>query len=212
MNVSGGGPTKPESCGDDHSASGVTSARAVMRSTPKNADEPIDRMSDRALWRRCRLMEVPEDENRRLLDLAAFAEGRVEEDEEDRIAALAAADPAVAADVAAARAQDGVAGKNSPAIERIITRACALRPDGGTRRGRVIPFSGGRERVLLHGLAQWGSLAAALAMAAWLGFAMGSDASLALSKPAVSGADGATVELFDPSSGFLHDIVPGPQT
>lgn len=183
-----------------------------MRSTPKAADEPADRMADRTLWRRSRSIEVPDDETLRLLDLAAFAEDSLDPDERDRIAALLGADPAAATDIAATRTLDGIAEENSPAIERIIARACALRPDGAARGGTVIRFPGLRRRVLLQGLAQWASLAAAVAMAAWLGFAMGSDASLALSKPAVSGEEGAAVELFDPATGFLHDVTPGTQT
>jgi hypothetical protein len=220
MNVSGSGPTEPESCGDDRGALRITPLRAAMRSIPKDAAETADRMSDRALWRRSQLAEGPDEETLRLLDLAAFAEGGLDPDEHDRIQALLGADPAAAADIAAARAPDGIAGENSPAIERenspaierIIARACALRPDGAPRRGLVIPFSRLRQRVLLEGLAQWASLAAAVAIAAWLGFAMGSDASLAFSKPAVSAAQGAAGELFDPAAGFPDDIAPGTQT
>jgi len=55
-------------------------------------------------------------------------------------------------------------------------------------------------------VAQWGSLAAAMAMASWLGFAMGSGASRALSGPVSSSETSLLPELFDPGSGFLRDL------
>ena len=58
-----------------------------MNPTPEKMDEPVDRVSDRALWQRCRLAEAPADESLRFLDLAAFAEGGLDPDEHDRIAA-----------------------------------------------------------------------------------------------------------------------------
>jgi hypothetical protein len=189
-----------------------------MTSSSEDMDEPSYRLSDRGLWRRCRLADAPEDENLRLLDLAAFAEGGLDPDEADRIAALLFADPDAAADVAVARAATGKIGPgqtgvSSAAIERIVARASALRPAAArSGAGRVFRFSRPRPHFLLHGLAQWGSLAAALAMAAWLGFTMGSDASLALSQSTLSGRDGAAVELFDPATGFLHDMPAGVQT
>jgi hypothetical protein len=184
-----------------------------MSSTPEDIDEPVDRMSDRALWQRCRAADAPEDEHVRLLDLAAFAERGLDPDEHDRIAALLATDPVATADVAAARALAGNPGETSPAAERIAARASALVPAAPARSGRVIPFSRVHRRLLLHGLAQWGSLAAALAVTAWLGFSMGSDASLALGQPAAAGEDsGANIELFDPATGFLNEMPAGVQT
>jgi hypothetical protein len=189
-----------------------------MTSPLEDIDEPSDRLSDRGLWRRCRLADAPEDENLRLLDLAAFAEGGLDPDEQDGIAALLFADPDAAADVAVARAATGEIGAGrlgaSPAtIERIVARASALRPAAvPSGAGRVLRFFRPRPHFLLQGLAQWGSLAAALAIAAWLGFTMGSDASLALSQSTLSGRDSAAIELFDPATGFLHDTPAGVQT
>jgi len=105
-----------------------------------------------------------------------------------------------------------VTGVQTCALPIFIARASALRPADPHRRGLVIPFSRSRQRILLHGLAQWGSLAAAVAMAAWLGFAMGSDASLALSQRSLGGEEGTAIELFDPATGFLHDLPAGVQT
>ena len=212
MNVPRREPLEPESCGDDRVGARLTPPRDAMSPTPQDADPSVDRISDRALWQRCRLVEMPENEALRLLDLAAFAEGILDADEHDRIEALLSTDPEAAADVAAARVPIGVAGENARRLERIVARACALRADEAPRGGVVVRFSRLRRRVALHGVAQWASFAAALAMAAWLGFAMGTDASLALSRPGVSNEDSAAVELFDPATGFLHDIVPGAQT
>jgi hypothetical protein len=174
--------------------------------------EDTDRLSDRALWRRCRLTDAPEDESRRLLDLAAFAEGGMDPDEHDRIAALLIADPIAAADVAAARAAPADVVESSAAIDRIVARASALGPPIPARSARILVFSRPGQHLVLHGLAQWGSLAAALAIVAWLGFTMGSDASLAFNRTTLSGEDSTVIELFDPATGFLHDLPAGVQT
>jgi anti-sigma factor RsiW len=182
-----------------------------MTSPPEDTGAPVGPLSDRALWQLCQRVDAPEDESRRLLDLAAFAEGGLDPDEQDRIAALLLADPIAAADVAATRAA-GNRRESSATIARIAARASALRPGIPARSGRVLLFSHARQHLLLHGLAQWGSLAAGLAMAAWLGFTMGSAASLALSQTTISGEDGTVIELFDPATGFLHDLTAGVQT
>lgn len=180
-----------------------------MTSPPEDIDDPLEPVSDRALWRRCRTTDAPEDEPRRFLDLAAFAEGRLDPDEHERVAALLLTDPAAASDVAAARALAGDLAEDAGSLERIVARASAVGPAAAGHR-LILPFPP-RPRML-HGLAQWGSLAAALAVAAWLGFTMGSDASLALSRPTLTSQDGTAIELFDPAMGFLHDVSAGVQT
>jgi anti-sigma factor RsiW len=169
--------------------------------------------SDRALWQRCRTTDAPEDAAARFLDLAAFADGRLDADEEDRVAALLAADPAARDDVAAARALASGVAETPSTLERIVDRACAILPGLPAAPGRVVPFTPppGRHRIL-HGLAQWGSLAAAIAMASWLGFAMGSDASLMLSQPSQSSDVSVLPELLDPGAGFLRDLGESPRT
>ena len=160
---------------------------------------------DRALWRRSCRTEAPAGDVARFLDLAAFADGLLEADEHDRVAAFLARDPATADDVAAARKIDDGAVEPPARLERIVTRACAAFP--GETNARVVTFvrPPGRHRIL-HGVAQWGSLAAAIAMAGWLGFAMGSDASRTLSDPVSSGDASVLPELFDPGSGLLRDL------
>jgi len=125
---------------------------------------------DRALWRRSCRTEAPEDDVARFLDLAAFADGLLEPDEHDRVAAFLARDPATADDVAAARKIDGGAVEPPARLERIVARASAM------------------------------------VLASWLGFAMGSDTSRALSAPISSNDASFLPELFDPGSGFLRDL------
>jgi hypothetical protein len=183
-----------------------------MNPASEEMDEPIDRVSGRALWRQCRSGETAIDENLRFLDLAAFAEGGLDPDEHDRIAAWLAAAPDAAADVAAARALAGSGGESSAEIDRIVAHALALPPAAPPEPARIYRFVRPKRRLPLHGLTQWASLAAAIALAAWLGFTMGSDASYALSQPGLGGDDSGAIELFDPSTGFLHDLPPGIQT
>jgi len=159
---------------------------------------------DRDLWRRSCQTDATADEAAHLLDLAGFAEGRLEPDESDRVAALLAGDPAATDDVAAARAIDGGVHLTPGVLDRIVARACAGLPD--EIAARVVAFPAAPRRRILHGLAQWGSLAAAIAMASWLGFAMGSDTSRALSGPISSSETSLLPELFDPGSGFLRDL------
>jgi hypothetical protein len=170
-----------------------------MTPPPENIDPPSDAISDRELWRRARLADAPLDDRHRLLDLAAFAEGHLDPDEHERIAASLDADRDAAADVSAARTPlEFVEG--SAAVERIIARASALQPAAAD--GLVLRFARAGRAVRLQAVAQWGSLAAALALAAWLGFTMGSDASLALSPAKPGGDAGIAFELFDPATGF----------
>jgi hypothetical protein len=143
----------------------------------------------------------PEDEAARFLDLAAFADGRLDAEDQDRVAALLAADPAAAADVRSARTLDGTE-EGSTGLEPIIARACAIFPDADYPRGQVIALAPRRSRrPLVQSFAQWGSIAAAIAVASWLGFAMGSDASLALSNPRQP-SDAGFSPIVRPASGL----------
>jgi anti-sigma factor RsiW len=171
-----------------------------------NGTDDSGRAADRALWLRSQATDAPEDEVGRFLDLAAFADGRLEGEETERIAALVAADPEAAGDVMAARAPvpelaDGVA------IERVIARACGLVAGPVPERGRVLLFARpALRRGVVRGIAEWASLAAALAMVGWFGFAMGSDASLALGQPSQPSPPSFLTQLIDPDTGVLHDF------
>jgi len=164
-----------------------------------------DEAFDRALWWRSRNTDAPADEAARFLDLAGFADGLLDPDEQERVGAFVAADPAAEADVAAALAFTGGLDERPAGFERIVARACALVPDAQFSTARVIAFAP-RQRRVLHGLAQWASLAAAILVASWLGFSMGSDTSFALSQPGLSSDSSVIPELFDPGTGFLRDF------
>ena len=173
-------------------------------------EEDMNRSPDRALWQRSCRTDAPEDETARFLDLAAFAEGRLETDDHDRVAAMLAVDPAAAADVAAARALAGRITEPSDGLDRIIARACAILPESPIAQGEVLAFRlPRRQRSIVYGLTRWGSLAAAIAVASWLGFAMGSDTSLALSQSGAASETSGLPELFDPGTGFLRDLSDG---
>ena len=174
-----------------------------MSRTDEERKELADWSSDRDLWRRSCWTDAAEDEVARFLDLAAFADGLLEPDEHDRVAALLAEDSAAADDVTAARVVRGEALPGG--LERIIARASAIEPD--EPNSRVVAFVlPPRQRRIVHVLAQWGSLAAAIVVASWLGFAMGSDMSRTLRGPLPSGEANFLPELFDPGSGFLRDL------
>lgn len=175
-----------------------------MRQARENMEGKAARLAGRALWRHARVAEAPEDEEGRLLDLAGFADGLLDPDEHDRVAAALATDPDAAADVSTARALTH-GTTCSDGIERIVARAISLDAAASATTGRIVAFAGAAPHRLFRGVAQWGSLAAAVALACWLGFAMGTDASLALRRQDQTGERAFLPELFDPSSGFLRD-------
>ena len=175
-----------------------------------HSEEP-NPAEDRRLWQRCRTIDAEEDEAARFLDLAAYADGLLDIEERERVAALLAADPQAAADVRAAQAAAD-AELTSASLERIVARASAISPETGSVTGKVVPLAPRRGRRFLQISAQWGSLAAAIALAGWLGFAMGSDTSLALSDTRQPSASGLLPELFDPGTVLLRDLGEGLRT
>ena len=192
-----------------------------MSQTDDAMEEPAAFEAGRALWQRCRATDMPVAETERFLDLAGMADGLFEDDDEhDRVAAFVAPDPVAMSDVAAARAISAGGIAMPGGLERIIERAAALVEDAA-EAGRVIPFAPPpAPRRFVQGMAQWGGLAAAIAFASWLGFAMGSGASLSLSQPGQPNQAQANQisdenflpELLDPSTGFLRDFGDGRQT
>jgi anti-sigma factor RsiW len=176
------------------------------------ADGQLPRRSkDRVLWQRSRETVAAEDEAARFLDLAAFADGRLDAEESERVGELLARDPAVASDVAAARA---LAAESLPPLpDGVFERASGMVGGGDSPGGQIIAFPQRRRGATnLQGLARWGSLAAAIVMAGWLGFALGSDTSIALTRVGPQNEDGFLRELLDPSTGFLRDLTEGVQT
>jgi hypothetical protein len=166
---------------------------------------------DRALWRRSRDIEAAEDEAERFLDLAGFADGRLDAEDSERVAELLARDRTADGDVAAARI---VAAEPMPATpDRVFERAAALVGSGDLPRGRVLAFPARRWTTPnLQRFAQWGSLAAAVVLAGWLGFALGADTSISLTRTGPQSEDGFLRELLDPSAGFLRDLTEGART
>jgi anti-sigma factor RsiW len=187
-----------------------------MSRTNEEAGNSAEFERERSLWRRCQSADAPMDEAARFLDLAAFAEGLLDEDEHDRMAADLAADPVATADVAAALALSRGLAALPAETGRVIARASVLVSEAPSEPGLVLPFGAlPAHRRILQGLAQWGSLAAAIAVASWLGFAMGSGASLDLSQPGHQspvGVDSLLPEVLDPATGFLRDLGEGQQT
>jgi anti-sigma factor RsiW len=183
----------------------------AMTRTDEDPQRGSDPGSDRALWQKCRTTDAPEDEALRFLDLAAFADRLLDVEEQERVAAWLADHPEAAADVRAARALD-VSGESPAKLENVIARACAILPPAPREASQVIELARPRGPRFVQSFAQWGSLAAAIAVASWLGFAMGSDATLALSQPRQPSDSSFLPELFDPASGFLRDLGEGTRT
>jgi anti-sigma factor RsiW len=167
--------------------------------------------ADKALWRRSIITDADDDETAGFLDLAGFADDRLDADDRERIEEWLARDPAAAADVAAARSNVVGAESFAPVPEAVVTRACAIASDAA-RLGDVIAFPPRREPARLRGMAQWGSLAAAVAVAAWLGFTLGIDTSRALVLNEQPAAAGFINDLLDAQTGLVGDPAEAPQT
>jgi hypothetical protein len=82
----------------------------------------------------------------------------------------------------------------------------------GETAANVVPFVRIRPRLIAHPAMRWGSLAAALLLASWLGFALGSDASLALGPSAQPGDEGYFSEWLDPTAGTLGNPTVGAES
>jgi anti-sigma factor RsiW len=163
---------------------------------------------DREMWRRSREIEAPLDEAEWLMDLAAFADNRLDDDETARVAALIARDADAAANIAAARMLPD--GLMAAAEESIIVRAAALVGEG--RPEAVLVAFPLRQSVAppWYSAATWSGLAAAIAIAGWLGFDLGSG----LSSTSLFGHQGdetSASELLDPGPLMLRDFTENSQ-
>jgi anti-sigma factor RsiW len=183
-----------------------------MMRTDDEPEQRPDPEADRRLWQSCRDADAPQDELDRFLDLAAFADGLLADEDRERVAALLEADPVAAADVGAAQTMHG--GTPLPGgMERIIERAAAIPLHGSAASAQVMALSARRRHATAYYFAQWGSLAAALALASWLGFSLGTDASLALTDQRQPGDTGFIPEMFDPAPpSLLRDLGEGLRT
>jgi hypothetical protein len=162
--------------------------------------------ADRTLWQRCREVEATPDESGRFLDLAGFADNRLDEDESERVATLLKSDPDAAEDVKAARS---LAGATLPDVdERVITRATALANEPG--EGALVITFPLSPRRRWRDAANWSSLAAGIAFACWIGFDLGSGIPSALLGH--SGNDSSLSEFLDPSPPPFRDFGEGWRT
>jgi anti-sigma factor RsiW len=186
-----------------------------MGRTDDAMEGPAGFAAGRTLWRRCRSIETSEDEVERFLDLAALADGQLDGEEHDRVAARVASDPAAAADVAAARVVSAGGIALPGGIEPVIQRAVAIVADAPENVQIIRLARQSLARRILESAAQWGGLAAAIVVASWLGFAMGSGASLSLNQPGqvtqISN-ENFLPELLDPPTGFIRYLGEGQQT
>lgn len=187
-----------------------------MARTDQTSGESLPNSSDKAFWQYCQSTDIEPDEAERLLDLAGFVDARLDTDEHDRVAALLIADIDAAGDIAAARALAAVPPPY--ADEAVIARAMALMPAPAEMYGELIQFRRlPRPAHSIFMVARWGSLAAAVVMACWLGFALGSDASVALAQIQINKTGDTTQsndenfigDLVDPSGGVLRSISDG---
>jgi anti-sigma factor RsiW len=162
---------------------------------------------ERGLWRRSQKTDAPFDEAEYLMDLAAFADNRLDDDDASRVAELVARDATAVGDVAAARA---LTAAEMAADERIVARAAALVDD--TRPEALVLAFAPRPPVVRpwYSAATWSGLAAAMVFAGWLGFDLGSG--LSSNSPfARSGDDLSASEMLDPAPLMLRDFTENSQ-
>ena len=187
-----------------------------MRGDDKKQD-PAAGLPDATLWRRSQTVDMTEEaaEAERYLDLAGFSDERLDPEDQKRVAEWLADDPVAAGDVAAAGALALRAERLEAAPQSVVMRAFALVEGGGggSQRGTVIPFRPRRrDQPRLRGIAGWGSLVAAMAVASWLGFTLGMDTSSSFVQIRQAGDDGFLREFLDPSTGFMRDLTEDSQT
>ncbi|HEX3863990.1 MAG TPA: hypothetical protein VHY35_20085 [Stellaceae bacterium] len=170
--------------------------------------------SDDAVWQRSQMTDAAADDAERYLDLAAFADDRLDAEEHEWVATWIASDRNAAGDITAART---LAGPDSapwdPMPEIMAQRAFALVNGSEHGSAQIIPFpQPQREAPRLAGVARWGSLVAAMVVAGWLGFTLGVDTSHAVAQFGQSNDDGFMHEMLDPSTGFMRDLTEDAQT
>jgi anti-sigma factor RsiW len=161
------------------------------------------------LWQRSQEIETRLDDGEWLLDLAALADGRLDDDESARVVALIANDADAAADMAAARLLASV--EIGAADPRILARAATLVVPPSKPEAVLIAFPGRAPSAPpWFSAARWSGLAAAIVLAGWLGFDLGSGIS---KSPAFgrAGDDVAASETFDSTPVLLRDFTENSQ-
>jgi anti-sigma factor RsiW len=151
-------------------------------------DVPFER--DPALYDRWRSSTPPMSWVPDPLALAAYADGRLDEDEAAAIEAALAADTALLDDWLAVRA--GIVDDGAP--DDFIRRVEAA--VGGQRSAELLPFERPSRRVAqFGGVIGWGALAASILVVGLLGFGLGFE-----TQEAIDGPAGATsIDLLGPS-------------
>lgn len=166
---------------------------------------------DRTLWQRSQGSDTSSAETERFLDLAGFVDERLDDGERASVARLIASDPMAAADAAVARVLDAAA--LPPASGEIVARATAL-VDLGQFGGKILSFPHQRQpqpqprpRIWTEA-ARWSGLAAAIALACWLGFDLGGDLP-GIASIARPSDDVGVSEPLDPAPLALRDLSEG---
>jgi len=176
----------------------------------EKGDGGATRSPDYNLWQICRETDAPDDEAARFLELAAFADGILDEDDRERVTAWIDGKAEIMADIAAARALAGAATAEAP--DAIIARASAAHPADAAGSAEIVRFPLFRHgRADWRGIAHWGSLAAAALVAGWLGFNLGIEAWSDYSQIGKA-SDEPITELLDPSAGFMRDLTDAART
>jgi hypothetical protein len=126
---------------------------------------------DRGLWHRWHALQSGDAPVPDALAVAAYAEGRLNEAEAERVENWLAAYPAALAEVIAARE---VPRQADNPTEAMIARACTLVEHDAAAAGNVVPLR--RAAPQWRNALAWSSIAASFVAASFVGFAMGSDA------------------------------------
>jgi hypothetical protein len=161
---------------------------------------PLDRSDDAALWRRWRSAGAAgaTAEPEALL-LAAYAEGRLDEEAAETVEDWLTLNPLAIQDILSARAAESTLLSAAP--EALIARAAAL---VGEQRAEVLAFRRPvPSRRLWRTAARWSAMAASILVACVIGVAMGQATYVTLA----GGTTGTlSQDLIDPPAGFFSSL------
>jgi hypothetical protein len=167
--------------------------------------------TDREIWRRSQEIEAVPDEADHLMDLAAFADNRLDDDDADRIAALIARDGIAAEDIAVARMLAGATMLAADAAAVAWAEALVGENRRDHPEAELIAFP--RRPTMVrrwYSAASWSGLAAAIVLAGWVGFDLGSGLSAA-PPPARAADEVSASDLLDPAPLLLRDFTDSSQ-
>jgi anti-sigma factor RsiW len=152
-----------------------------------------DQAGDAALWQRWRLQAHLPANEAAALDLAAYAEGRLDEMQAEPVEAWLFAHPEALADLAAARAAKAL----PQAPESLIARAAALVE---APAATIVPFRPrpAAPRPSWRIAMAWSGMAASLLATSLVGFTIGNSAYLNFADTGQPAAESTIHELLDP--------------